>query len=133
MIALRWIATLPAAIAAYFGLMIGMVLLTELLGILDPETGEYGPYFAAAWAGWGGVTAGAFVAPNYRRETSIVLATILCVLMLSNIATSWGRFDYMLCYSITAIAAVVASVMVAQKDSHEKSRLASEEAERLDG
>ena len=104
---LRWIAVLPAAVAAAFG----VTLLGYLFSDIDPN---YNPLIGL-FSSFAAVGAGAYTAPSGKKAVAIVLATIKCMLPLIGvtiaiIASSVGEYQW---YEWLNIAAIIAGSIIA--------------------
>jgi hypothetical protein len=80
--ALRWIAVLPAAIAAYAVLQVYVIVLELLLAVPESAMQVINQFIASALCAYYFVFVGARVAPNARPVVAIVLAVLVSALNL---------------------------------------------------
>ena len=104
---LRWIAVLPAAVAAAFG----VTLLGYLFSDIDPNYNPLIGLFSSVIF----VVAGAYTAPSCRKAVAIVLATIKSILpiigiTLAIITSSVAEYKW---YEWLNIVAIIAGAVIA--------------------
>lgn len=104
---LRWIAVIPAAVAAAFG----VTLLGYLFSDVDPNYNPLIGFFSSAIF----VVAGAYTAPSGRKAVATVLATIKCVLPLIGIlfAIITSSVDEYKWYEWLNIVAIIGGSIIA--------------------
>lgn len=112
---LRWIAVLPAAIAA----MAGVTLLGYLFSDIDPNYNPLIGLFASAAF----VAGGAYTAPCGKKIVAIVLTTIKCLLpiigmLISALADNLGEYKWYEWLNIVAIiaGAIITAVYICKEE-----------------
>lgn len=113
---LRWIAVLPAAVAAAFGVTLLGYLFSDVAPSYNPLIG----LFSSAAA----VAAGAYTAPSGRKAVAIVLATIKSILpiigiTLAIITSSVDEYKWYEWLNIVAIivGAIAAAIYIWKEES----------------